>query len=194
MGNKIIKIHGCSGAGKTTVVRTLMLSASVVHEVTPEGSKNGRPEAYVLEFQGWKVPVCVLGSYKNNCGGMDSYPSDATSIIKLIEAYHKEGHVIFEGLLLSTYYGSVGKHLEQYGDDVILAFMNTPALVCLDRVIKRRDVQQSKNKFNPKLTIDKHGTIEHLRKKCIDNGRRVVDIEYNKDPVSQLQTLLRDAS
>lgn len=199
MTNKILKLHGCSGAGKTTAVRSLMLTADTIHEVIPDDwggkpNKSEKIEAYILEFNHWDTPICVLGSYKNNCGGMDSYMSDAESIIKLIEAYRDVGHVVFEGLLLSTYYGGVGKHLEQYGDDFIMAFMNTPILVCLERVTHRRDVQQSKNKFNPQMTVDKYNTIEHLKKKCQVNGRRVVDIEYDKDAVPQLQILLRGAA
>lgn len=198
MPNKIVKLHGCSGAGKTTVARTLMSAAQTVHEVIPEmmggkPNKNQKPEAYVCEF-GSGPPLTILGSYKNNCGGMDSYPSDAASIIKLIEAYRPDGHVFFEGLLLSTYYGGVGKHLEQYGDDFIMAFMNTPVIVCLQRVTERRDVRQSTNKFNPQLTIDKWNVIEKLRKKSIAAGHRVVDIDYLKDPVGQFNALLNNAS
>lgn len=193
--NKIIKLHGCSGAGKTTAVRAMMLTASRVHEVVPDSLPDGkpnrseRPEAYVCEF-GDHTTLAILGSYKNNCGGMDSYASDAGSIIKLIEAYRDESHVLFEGLLLSTYYGGVGKHLEQYGDDFIMAFMNTPIITCLDRVTRRRDVQQSKNKFNSQLTVDKFNTIEKLKIKCKQNGRRVVDIEYDKDTTAQFNNLL----
>lgn len=194
MGNKIVKLHGCSGAGKTTAARAFMHAAKTVHVVTPE-VRLGRPEAYVCEFEGLDKPVAVLGSYANNCGGMDSYPSDAPSIIKLIDFYARDCHVLFEGLLLSTYYGAVGKHLEQFGDDAIFAFMNTPIIVCLERVTHRRDVQQSKNKFNPQNTVDKYNTIEHLKKKCQGKlGRRVVEIKYDQDPAVQLLNLYKDLS
>lgn len=196
MGNKIIKLHGCSGAGKTTVARALMLAASKVQVITPDdmGGKPNRsekPEAYVCHYGPEDEPLCILGSYKNNCGGMDSYPSDAQSIINLIEAYRPCGHVLFEGLLLSTYYGGVGKHLEQYGDDFVMAFMSTPLMVCLERVTHRRDVQGSKNKFNPQLTIDKFNTIDHLKNKAVQNGRRVVEIIYDQDPVAQIMNILK---
>jgi hypothetical protein len=200
MSYKIVKLHGCSGAGKTTVARALMLSALEVHAMIPDNmpdgkpNKSGKPEAYVCEFAEDEIPICVLGSYQNNCGGMDSYASDAASIIKLIEYFHTIGHVLFEGLLLSTYYGGVGKHLEQYGDDFICAFMDTPILTCLERVTHRRDVQGSKNKFNPQLTIDKYNTIERLKIKCKQNGRRVIDIKHDQDPLPQLKTLFMDAS
>lgn len=185
---KIVKIHGCSGAGKTTATRLFMSSAKTMAEVTPEGAR--KPEAYILELEGFDDPVAVLGSYKNNCGGMDSYSSNSNDIVDLIEAYRKEGcHILFEGLLLSTYYGAVGKHLEQYGNDFVCAFMDTPLLVCLARISQRRAEQGSKNKFDPQNTVDKFNTIERLKDKCAANGRNVATIRYDSDPVAQLRTI-----
>ena len=193
MSNKILKLHGCSGAGKSTVVRSLMLSAPTVHEIIPEGSKNGNPEAYACEFPDYDVPIIVLGSYKNNCGGMDTVDS-AAKAIELVKYYHSIGHVLHEGLLQSTYYGAMGKDAEQYGDDYIYAFLDTPILVCLERVTHRRDVQGSKNKFNSQLTIDKYNTIARLREKLIKNGQRVYDFKYLDDPVGQIHTLMRSGA
>lgn len=189
---KIIKLHGCSGAGKTTVARAVMASASTVHSVTPDGAK--RPEAYCCIWNDQPAPLIILGSYENNCGGMDSYPSDAESIIRLIDEYHSVGHILMEGLLMSTYYGAVGKHLETMGDDAIFAFLDTPILTCLERITHRRDVMKSKNKFNPQNTIDKYNTIAQLKKKCEQNGRRVVTFKYDADPVGQVRSLIYDAS
>lgn len=194
MSLKVIKLHGCSGAGKTTVARTIMSMAENVTVVTPP-DKHDKPEAYVCHLPNLIVPLAILGSYKNNCGGMDSYPSDAPSIIKLIDFYHQSGvHVFFEGLLLSTYYGGVGKHMEKFGDNAIFAFMDTPIMVCLERINHRRDVQQSKNKFDPRNTIDKYNTIENLKGKCTKSGRRVVTIKHNEDPFKQITYLLGDVN
>lgn len=191
--NKVLKLHGCSGAGKTTIARALIAGADSVHEITKDGDK--RPEAYVLEYPEYNgVAITVLGSYENNCGGMDSYPSDAPSIIKLIEAYRSHGHVFFEGLLLSTYYGTVGHHLKTMGDGAIMAFLDTPVLTCLERVTRRRDVQKSKNKFNPQNTVDKFNTIVSLKAKCEKLGHRVYSFQHDVDPLGQLHTLFRDAA
>ena len=152
MGYKIIKLHGCSGAGKTTVARTLMASAVEINQVTKEGAK--RPEAYVCTLPEYRDPVIVLGSYESNCGGMDTV-SSAAEAMEMVKYYHSGGHILHEGLLQSTYYGAMGKDSEQYGDDYIYAFLDTPILTCLERVTRRRDVQGSKNKFDPQLTIDK---------------------------------------
>lgn len=192
--SKIIKLHGCSGAGKTTVARALMAGADTVHVVTPHGTT--KPEAYVCLIPDVAEEVAILGPYQNNCGGMDNYPSDAASIIRLIEAYHDYCHVVFEGLLLSTYYGTVGKHCEKYGDDFIMAFMDTPIVVCLDRINRRRHQQGSTNKFNPQNTIDKWETIRRLRDKAKQNGRRVIDIKHEDAIVAagQIKSVLEDAS
>ena len=188
MGNKILKLHGCSGAGKTTVARALLQGASQVTIITPEGAK--RPEAYVLEYPDYNEPIVVLGSYQNNCGGMDTV-ADAAKAIEMVHYYHDIGHVFHEGLLQSTYYGAMGKDAEQFGSDYIYAFLNTPILTCLDRVTRRRDQMGSKNKFNPQLTIDKYNTIERLRTKLVANNQRVVVFDYQADPLAQIHTLFR---
>lgn len=196
MSLKIIKLHGCSGAGKSTVARHLMMHSTEVNEVEVDfGKGKMKPEAYVCRLPELNIPVAVLGPYRTVCGGMDTYPSDAPSIIKLIETYRNMGvHVFFEGLLLSTYYGSVGKHLEQYGDDFICAFLDTPVLSCLGRVQARRAAQGTKTKFDPAQTVEKYNTIEQLKKKCEQNGRRVVTIKHNEDTTTQIVHLLADVN
>ena len=191
MGNKIIKLHGCSGAGKSTIARHIIAGAKNVVEVVPEGGK--RAEAYVCEYPEYEVPICVLGSYANNCGGMDTV-SSAAEAIEMVKYYYDIGHVFHEGLLQSTYYGAMGKDSEQYGDDYVYAFLNTPLILCLDRVVQRREANGSKNKFDPQLTVDKFNTIERLKRKCEDGGRRVVTFDYQENALAQVHTILRNAS
>jgi len=192
---KVIKLHGCSGAGKTTVARALMTVANNVAVITPDGSN--KPEAYVCEIEGMDAPLAILGSYQANCGGMDTYSSNADKIIELIEAYRNNGcHVLFEGLLLSTYHGGVGKHLVQYGDDYILAFMDTPIMTCLERIVKRRESQGTKSKFNPDNTRDKFITIERMKAKAEALNLRTISINHVNTvaAVGQVKSILEDAS
>lgn len=191
MAYKIIKLHGCSGAGKTTVARALMASSTEIAQVTKDGQK--RAEAYVCLIDGYDAPVIVLGSYESNCGGMDTV-SSAAQAMEMVKYYHESGHILHEGLLQSTYYGAMGKDSEQYGDDYIYAFLDTPILTCLDRVTRRRDVMKSRNKFDPQLTVDKFNTIERLKGKCVAGGRRVVTLDYQADPLGQLKSLYLGAS
>lgn len=194
---KVIKLHGCSGAGKTTVARALMAASVNVTVVASSTSGMPKPEAYVCALPGLTTPLAILGSYQANCGGMDTYSSNAEKIIELIEAYrNNECHVLFEGLLLSTYHGGVGKHLAQYGDDYILAFMDTPILTCLDRIVKRREQQGTKTKFNPDNTRDKFTTIERQRAKAEAASMRTFSINHQDSTVAvgQIKAILEDAS
>jgi hypothetical protein len=171
-----MKIHGCSGAGKTTAVRQLMQRYSEIH---PLRNAKGKIEAYQLVGLTDK-PIYVLGSYENNCGGMDTVGS-AKQVMDLLDFYSKLGHVVFEGLLQSTYYGAMGTHSLHWGQDYIYAFLDTPIEKCIMRVEDRRAAQGSTNKFNPQLTRDKHTTILRLRKKVAGMGHKTIDLDHNGD-------------
>lgn len=184
--SKIIKINGCSGAGKTTAVREFM---KVSNPVAVHGS-NLKPEAYVCDGNTY-----VLGSYENTCGGMDTVGS-AQQVIDLLDRYAPMGNILFEGLLQSTYYGAMGTHSRKYGDDYIYAFLDTPIELCLERVIARRAASGRNNKFNPQLTRDKHATIATLKKK-LENGvqmgfrHRVAILKHDQPMAAQIAELLK---
>jgi len=190
MGNKIVKLHGCSGAGKTTVARVLMEMADNVMVIEPTG-RPGKHEAYAVYVSGFDRPVFLLGSYQNACGGMDTVAS-AEEAMKMVRFYAKDGHVFHEGLLQSTYYGAMGKDSQQYGQDYIYAFLNTPIEVCLARVEERRKANGSTNKFNPELTINKWTTINRLRNRVKAMGHAVYDFDYQVSPVPQLRSLFNN--
>jgi hypothetical protein len=184
--NKIIKIHGCSGAGKTTMARELLKHARTVDVVEKD---NGKHEAYACHFPEYDVPVILLGSYQNNCGGMDTI-SSALDAIKLVHAYADIGHVVHEGLLQSTYYGKMGEDSKQFGDNYIYAFLDTPLMTCLDRIVARRQANQSTNKFNPDLTRDKYLTIERLRDKLPAMGHKVFVVKHQEPLMPQFHNML----
>ena len=188
--NKIIKLHGCSGAGKTTAVREFMKSMEDVRPLYV-GSKI---EAYQCLPTLHDPATYVLGSYENTCGGMDTVGS-AAEVMALVDKYAALGNVIFEGLLQSTYYGAMGAHSRKYGDQYIYAFLDTPIDLCLERVVARRAASGRNNKFNPQLTRDKHHTIDMLRMK-LQNGaqmgfrHRVEVIKHDENPAKRLLELL----
>ncbi len=185
--NRILKIHGCSGAGKTTAVRGVLDYYNMHPLVYPTADKT---EAYVDPSN----TIYVLGNYANACGGMDTVGT-AEEVMKLLEKYEKLGHVIFEGLLQSTYYGAMGVHSQQYKDRYIYAFLDTPVELCLERVVARRAASGRNNKFNPQLTRDKHATIEALKSKLIRGGvgfyHEVVTLKHDGDLVQQITELLK---
>jgi thymidylate kinase len=177
--NKIIKIHGCSGSGKSTAVRSLMKDKPM-----PIIGMNGKVEAMRLG-----PDLFTLGSYEQACGGVDTIDS-ADTVIKLIEKYYVLGNIVFEGLLQSTYYGRMGQHSVPYGDKYIYAFLDTPIDLCLERVIARRASSGRNNKFNPDLTRDKHKTIDAIRRKLEGGTHRVVVLKHDQPMAPQLLELL----
>lgn len=192
MNGKIIKIHGCSGAGKTTAVRSLMDMAEDAEKLwTPDQKK---VEAYKLKLAGIVAPVFVLGSYENNCGGMDTVGS-AKEAIMLVHQYESIGHVVHEGLLQSTYYGAMGKDSQRYGDRYIYAFLDTPIEICLQRVVARREANGSKNKFNPELTREKHRTIQNLMDKLMNGDvgfiHKVRMLKFSESMYPQILEMLK---
>jgi ABC-type dipeptide/oligopeptide/nickel transport system ATPase component len=181
MSSRIIKIHGCSGSGKSTAVRSLMGTNPFPMPII---GMNGKVEAMRISPH-----IFTLGSYEQACGGVDTIDS-ADTVMKLIDKYAILGHVVFEGLLQSTYYGRMGAHSVKYGWDYIYAFMDTPIDLCLDRVVARRATSGRNNKFNPELTRDKHRTIDALRRKLEGGTHRVVVLKHDQPMTPQLLELL----
>lgn len=176
----IIKLHGTSGAGKTTAVQNLMEFG----EVTPLGDPK-RPEAYKLEIEGIHRPIYILGSYENTCGGMDTVSSVGQQI-ELIHKYAEMGHVIYEGLLLSTYYGSLGVAVERYGKQHIWAFLDTPVEVCIDRVKQRRLEAGNTKPLNERNTRERLKPIQSLKNRLTRMGADVRDLDHTKDCGEQM--------
>lgn len=164
----IIKLHGTSGSGKTTVARGLMAKANAVDKIKVDEIDRNRPAAYRLIMPNLMNPIYILGPYETTCGGLDSL-SDADDHIWLLNHFGDQGHVFYEGLLQSGFYGRIGEASEKWGDDHVFAFLDTPLDTCLDRVKKRRIERGTTTEFNPDNTIDKFNAIIRLKYR-LDNG------------------------
>src|ERR1700728_2509164 len=103
----LLSVRGTNGSGKSTLVRSLLDGS----ERPLYGALGWRPEAYELMLA---RPTYVIGPYESPCGGSDAI-QPYSLICPLIEKYAKAGHVVFEGSLISTCWGAVGKLLESYG-------------------------------------------------------------------------------
>ena len=179
--NKIIKILGSSGAGKTTVIRDLMTKGPVIKWA------DNHPGYYV------EVPDCplaIVGRYEANCGGVDTL-SGAAEAIKWVEAAHPFAHVIYEGLLQSTYYGRMGTWSQQYGDDFIYALLNTPETVCMDRLHARREKNGTKRPLNVPQAQEKYWTVRRAFDKAKEHGHRCVELQWDGDTSGQILELLK---
>lgn len=183
----IIKIHGTSGSGKTTAVRELMDLANSVMTIHYGAQK---AEAYRLDAGVGTMPTYVLGSYGNACGGVDTIPSTA-ELITLIDRYRICGHLVFEGLLISTYHGGLGKYLDSMADiPKVWAFMDTPIDECVERVRQRRLAAGNTRPFNEANTRNRVKPIQALRSKLIARGSAVVDIDGSGGGGHQLFDIL----
>ena len=137
------------------------------------------PEAYKLRY----APVFVIGPYLTPCGGCDRILPFAL-VPQLIEKYAQQGHVVFEGLLLSTFYGDIGRLMETR--DSVVMFLNTPLEVCIARVKARRAAAGNFRPFNPHLLTQKHATIARLKDKF---GARAMSVS-NRDATATIMRLL----
>jgi len=156
----IVKLHGTSGSGKTTVARELMKKCVVQPEPLPNIGR--KPSGYMALLPGIADPLFILGPYDAVCGGLDSL-GEADDHIALLLKYGPQGHVLYEGLLQSGFYGRIGTASEMFGDKHIFAFLDTPLEVCLERVLARRAARGTTTPFNPANTEDKYKAIQRLR-------------------------------
>lgn len=183
----IIKIHGTSGSGKTTAVRELMDLADSMESIHYGTQK---AEAYRLDAGVGTTPTYVLGSYGNTCGGVDTLPSTA-ELINLIDKYKNQGHLVFEGLLISTYHGGLGKYLDSLSEITkVWAFMNTPIDECVERVRQRRLAAGNPRPFSEANTRNRVKSIQALRSMLIARGSAVVDIDGSGGGGRQLFDIL----
>jgi hypothetical protein len=186
----LISIRSTNGGGKTFIVRALLdqFKGQPIYGLL--GPK--QPEAYELAVPKVVRPVWVLGPYRTPTGGCDCIqPYD--KILDLIEKYAAKGHIVFEGVIVSSNYGRVGRLLEKWGQEAVMAFLTTSLEDCLKNVQKRRNARDDAREFNPKNTTSKYNSILKSRTTIAKAGKvRVVDIDPNKG-VAQVLSLLREA-
>jgi len=118
-------------------------------------------EAYKVEVQDMDRPIYVLGKYTAQCGGCDTMLAEEQ--IDLIHKYAPLGHVFYEGLLASEYYGALGKASEMYGDGHIFAFLYTPIEVCIERIQARRLKKGNTKPLNEENTRGRVAKIKRLQ-------------------------------
>lgn len=168
----IVKLHGTSGAGKSTVAWRFLKQ----HAWEPCQTEHGR--AYKLIVPDFSKPLYILGKYETQCGGCDTLNADQQ--IELLHQYAPLGHVLYEGLLASEYYGRLGTASEPYGDDHVFAFLDTPIEVCIERVKARRLAAGNTKPLNEENTRGRIKKIEALKRKLQTMyKRRVVTIDHN---------------
>ena len=147
----IVNIRGCNGSGKTTIVRRFLERLPI----EPLGGVAGRPAGYRVDAMPWglSLPVYVVGSYENTCGGTDGIKTQEEIADRVRRAHNAGGHVLVEGLLMSKSSdgGTTAPALREMG--AIFAFLDTPWPVCLERVLARRAAAGNTKPFDPDKTM-----------------------------------------
>jgi hypothetical protein len=167
----IINLRGPCASGKTTVIRALMHEYHACPLFGLFGRR--RPEAYWLPFL-TRDGIYVLGPYVARCGGCDALPSMA-SVVSLLDKYAPRGHVLFEGLLISGMYGRVGRALERYRQDALVAFLTTPLERCRAQLMKR----QSEGRARGSASLAQHyaRTLKVKQRMLRDGVLRVENLD-----------------
>lgn len=145
----IINIRGTNGSGKTTLARRFILdNAQTVLLVSYPWPSTKEPDrlkdvtGQLSEIPGLGT-VCVVGSYAQAQGGLDTIPSFAIQFAAIKAAADIADHVICEGILASTVAGS---WVEFFADAMVLAdqqvavcYLDPPLEVCLQRIRERQE-------------------------------------------------------
>lgn len=169
----IINLRGTNGSGKSTAVRQLL---DYPHRACYGVLGPRMPEAYSITVPRRKGVVHLLGPYLTPTGGMDVV-QPYNCIPGLISKYVAKGDVVLEGLFISKNKGIVVEHLEQWGKDVVVIFLDTPLQVCIDSVQARRTARGDERKLNPKNLNDAFMGCVRTRKKLLDDDKlRVLDV------------------
>jgi hypothetical protein len=151
----IISVRGTSGSGKSTIVRKLL--ALGYQDGAPILGMLGvrAPEAYLVELPDGG-DLFVLGPYVAPTGGMDAVVGHGgiPACLQLLDKYEGKGHVVFEGLILSSMWGSVGRWLEARKDKVIIAPISASLEECQAGLASRGKSRGDKTqKFHYEGTI-----------------------------------------
>lgn len=181
----IINIRGTHGSGKSTTIKNML----TLYKAQPESvNHKGKALHYQMTISG--KPAYAVGNYDKACGGCDSiqpYSLIWPEVVRLAAL----GHVLFEGALVSSSYGNIGRASETYGDQFIFAFLNTPLSVCLARIQQRRLDRGDHRPLNPKNTEGKFNSIHKSIEKIRALQRRVVILDH-QHPENQILELLNN--
>lgn len=164
----IINVRGINGSGKSTIVKKFLEfpNSPIFGALGPR-----RPEAYEIFRSGQKgVHLYAIGPYTRNTGGVDGMGGSwsAGELVELLEKYRRLGHVIFEGVVISTYYGAIGEWLKTNSKNAIVVFLDTPLDVCLESIGER-----SGDKARTKTVEAKVRMLEGAHRRMIKEGIRV---------------------
>lgn len=202
----IINIRGTSGSGKSTLVRRyldehpwepVMAQLSdwkkekvVAYKCNPLSFKKTFAfhvgDRITKEMQ--EPSVYIMGRYETQCGGWDamSYKGSHQDLEEMCIQAGAKGHVIFEGLTVSSSYTRWLNVSKAYPGQMVFAFMDTEEEICHQRILARNGGRE------PKRDAKGLADYNHKFRNCVVQsakleamGERVVwlssdDVGYSK--------------
>lgn len=191
----IINIRGTSGSGKSTLVKKFLDYHP--HDPIVNQLSDWKKEK-VIAYKCWdyskpEFVAFVMGRYETQCGGWDalSYKGSHEDLETMCIAAAAKGHVIFEGLTVSSSYTRWLNVSKAYPGQMVFAFMDTPEEVCHERILARNGGKEPKR--------DAKGLADYNRKfrncvvqsqKLADMGERVVWLSSDDAGYQKLLELL----
>jgi predicted kinase len=187
----IVNLRGTSGSGKSTAVRQFLER----YETSEVKGDDGKVIGYKIIVPHLANPLYAIGRYETACGGMDTIKTQQECVDRVMNAYRAGGNVLCEGLML-TGVGDAGTFIRQVGgavkQNLIIANLDTPVELCIERVKQRRLTAGNEKEFNPENTISKHKQMVSADRRLRAAGYNVVNIDY-RDVHNQLQQLFFEA-
>lgn len=190
----IYNIRGTNGSGKTTLARAFLPKnlngdgQGGPVDLNWYSSPTKRQPDRMLRAEGYMSNVLegvvgVIGRYNTACGGMDTMPSFEVcqGAIQFMVHRLKADHVIAEGILASTVYGSWGKFAQvakDHGHTFHFCYLDTPLDVCLHRIKLRQTAAGNNREIKIDLVADKFRAIAATREKALAAGFAVHDIDH----------------
>lgn len=186
----IINIRGTNGSGKTTLARQLIGPNPAPVDLIVYDSPTKRNPNRKAFVEGWgNENFLAIGSYKQGCGGMDTVPSFDLQQKAVLAASRWERdrkpfpgpaprHVVCEGVLASTVAGSwldffIG--CQGLGHRVLIAYLDTPLELCLDRIRARQ--------------IAAKGEAREIKKDLVENKIKSINATRDKFRAAGIDTV-----
>ena len=169
----IINIRGTSGSGKTYTTTSFMKSCGQDLEIQwKELGNYAKPDAVAAHVVFYKLqPVYFIGSYRNVCGGCDTIKTQDL-ICSLVRHFAPLGHVVFEGLLASHLFARYAALYQEMRNiaklPFVIAYMDTPLEICIERVKQRRLEKGNEKELDPSNTISHYNSTWDTFKKFND--------------------------
>lgn len=202
----IINIRGTNGSGKTTLARELIGQDIHPVDLVQYTSPTKRDPDRQKFVEGWGQPggFLAVGSYKQGCGGMDTIPSFELQQQAVLAAarWMRDGrplagiqpqHIVCEGVLASTVAGSwldFFRHFPAGGHDVIVAYLDTPLEMCLERITARQIASKGEaREIKVDQVRDKVRAIAATRAKFDAAGIRTVLLRHDRAKADLMEAL-----